>query len=71
MKDIINFLMAIILVAFVIFLRLAQVAFIVIILKWTLELFIPDIGWKIPILLYVASYFVRRIILRWKNKCLF
>lgn len=71
MKDIINFLIAIILVAFVIFLRLAQVAFIVIILKWTLELFIPDIGWKIPILLYVASYFVRRIILRWKNKCLF
>lgn len=71
MKDIINFLMAIILVAFVIFLRLAQVAFIVIILKWTLELFIPDIGWKIPILLCVASYFVRRIILRWKNKCLF
>lgn len=71
MKDVINFLMAIILVAFVIFLRLAQVAFIVIILKWALELFIPDIGWKIPILLYVASYFVRRIILRWKNKCLF
>lgn len=71
MKDLINFLMAIILVAFVIFLRLAQVAFIVIILKWTLELFIQDIGWKIPILLCVASYFVRRIILRWKNKCLF
>lgn len=71
MKDIINFLMAIILVAFVIFLRLAYVAFIVIILKWTLELFIQDIGWKIPILLCVASYFVRRIILRWKNKCLF
>lgn len=71
MKDIINFLMALLLVIFVIFLRLAQVAFIVIILKWTLELFIPGIGWKIPILLYVASYFVRRIILRWKNKCLF
>lgn len=71
MKDIINFLMALLLFIFAIFLRLAQVAFIVIILKWTLELFIPDIGWKIPILLYVASYFVRRITLRWKNKCLF
>lgn len=71
MKDVINFLMAILLFIFVIFLRLAQVAFIVIILKWTLELFIPDICWKIPILLYVAGYFVRRIILRWKNKCLF
>lgn len=71
MKDVINFLMALLLVVFVIFLRLTYVAFIVIILKWTLELFIPDIGWKIPILLYVASYFVRRIILRWKNKCLF
>ena len=71
MKDVIDFLMAIILVAFVIFLKLVQVAIIVIILKWTLELFIPDISWKIPILLFVASYFVRRIILRWKNKCLF
>lgn len=71
MKDVINFLIAILLFIFAIFLRLAQVAFIVIILKWTLELFIPDIGWKIPILLYVASYFVRRITLRWKNKCLF
>lgn len=71
MKDVINFLMALLLFIFAIFLRLAQVAFIVIILKWTLELFIPDIGWKIPILLYVASYFVRRITLRWKNKCLF
>ena len=64
MKDIINFLMALLLFIFAIFLRLAQVAFIVIILKWTLELFIPDIGWKIPILLYVAGYFVRRITLK-------
>jgi hypothetical protein len=71
MKDVINFLMALILFVFVIFLRLASVAFIIVILKWTLEIFIPDIGWKIPILLYVAGYFVRRIILRWKNKCLF
>lgn len=68
MKDIINFLMAFILFVFAIFLRLASVAFIVVIFKWTLELFVPDIGWKIPILLYVASYFVRRAIswlIRW------
>lgn len=64
MKDVINFLIAFLFVIFVLFLNLAYVAFIIILLKWTLEFFIPDIGWKIPILLYVAGYFVRRIILK-------
>lgn len=64
MKDVINFLIAFLFVIFVLFLNLAYVAFIIVLLKWALEFFIPDIGWKIPILLYVAGYFVRRITLK-------
>lgn len=63
-KDVIKFLIALLFVIFILFLNLAYAAFIIVISKWILEFFIPDIGWKIPILSYVAGYLGRKFILK-------
>lgn len=63
-KNIIKFLIAVLFFIFIVFLNLAYWAFIVFVVKWILEFFIPDIGWKIPIISCAIYYFVREITLK-------
>lgn len=59
LKDFVKFIIALFFVALVLFLNLAYWTFIVIVTKWILTFFIPDIGWKIPIFATVVYYILR------------
>lgn len=59
LKDIIKFIIALFFVILVILLNLGYWAFIVVLMKWIVTIFIPDVTWE-TIAFSVAIYYILR-----------
>ena len=64
LKDFLKFLFALFFLLLILFLNLVFWCFIVALVKWVLEIFIPDIGWKIPIFSVFLYYLLSKITVR-------